>query len=188
MRLLILGGIAFLGRALVDAALAHEHSVTLFNRGQTHPGLYPEVEHLRENRDGGLEALQGQSWDAVIDTCGFVPRIARQSAELLQDAVGHYTFTSSISVYADFSRSTGTKPGQSAGWRTRPWKSSTGIHTDPSRRFARLKRRSNYRIAASSFARVSSSVPMTRRIVSPTGHIASHMVGGCWHRGIRRAP
>jgi len=40
----------------------------------------------------------------VIDTSGFVPRIVRQSGELLRDAVGRYVFVSSISVYADFSR------------------------------------------------------------------------------------
>lgn len=103
MRILILGGTVFLGRHLVDAAQARGHSVTLFNRGQHNPELFPDVEKLRGDRDGGLDALRGRCWDAVIDTCGYVPRIVRQSAELLAGSVGHYTFISSLSVYADFS-------------------------------------------------------------------------------------
>ena len=101
MRLLILGGTVFLGRHLVDAALARGHRVTLFNRGQHNPDLYPDVEKLRGDRDGGLDALAGREWDAVIDTCGYVPRIVRASADMLADRVGHYTFISSISVYAN---------------------------------------------------------------------------------------
>ncbi len=99
MKLLILGGTIFVGRHLVEAALARGHQVTLFNRGQHNPDLYPEVEKLRGDRDGNLTALEGRRWDAVIDTCGYVPRIVRASAELLAGAVDHYTFISSISVY-----------------------------------------------------------------------------------------
>jgi 2'-hydroxyisoflavone reductase len=99
MKLLILGGTVFLGRSLVEAALARGHEVTLFNRGQHNPELFPEAEKLRGDRDGDLAALQGQRWDAVIDTCGYVPRIVRASAEALTDSVEHYTFISSISVY-----------------------------------------------------------------------------------------
>ncbi|MCB0088209.1 MAG: hypothetical protein KDE54_09875 [Caldilineaceae bacterium] len=105
MKLLILGGTVFLGRHLVDAALARGHEVTLFNRGQHNPELYPDVEKLRGDRDGNLEALRGRTWDAVIDTCGYVPRVVRDAAALLADAVEHYTFISSISVYPDFSQS-----------------------------------------------------------------------------------
>ncbi len=103
MKLLILGGTAFLGRHLVEAALARGHIVTLFNRGQTNPDLFPEAEKLRGKRDGDLTALQGRRWDAVIDTSGYVPRIVRASAELLAASTNHYTFISSISAYADFS-------------------------------------------------------------------------------------
>ena len=104
MKLLILGGTIFLGRHLVDAALERDHDVTLFNRGQHNPELFPDVEKLRGDRDGDLSALEGRHWDAVIDTCGYVPRIVRQSAEMLADQVEHYTFVSSLSVYAGFSR------------------------------------------------------------------------------------
>jgi len=102
MNLLILGGTIFLGRHIVEAALAHGHELTLFNRGQHNPELFPGVEKLRGDRDGDMSALRGRRWDAAIDTSGFVPRIVRASAEALAHSVNHYTFISSISVYADF--------------------------------------------------------------------------------------
>jgi 2'-hydroxyisoflavone reductase len=98
---LILGGTGFLGRYLVEAALGEGHRVTLFNRGLSEPELFPEVEKLEGDRDGDLSALRGRRWDAVIDTCGYVPRVVRTSAGVLADAVDHYTFVSSISVYSD---------------------------------------------------------------------------------------
>jgi 2'-hydroxyisoflavone reductase len=104
MKLLVLGGTKFLGRHAVDAALDGGHDVTIFTRGTTNPDLYPEVEHLTGDRDGDLASLEGRAWDGVVDTSGYVPRIVRQSAELLRDAVGRYAFVSSISVYADFSK------------------------------------------------------------------------------------
>lgn len=101
MRLLIIGGTRFVGRHIVEAALAHGHEVTLFHRGQTNAELFPQVEHLIGNRDGDLAPLRDRAWEAVIDTCGYVPRIVRQSAAALAAAVAHYTFISSISVYAE---------------------------------------------------------------------------------------
>jgi nucleoside-diphosphate-sugar epimerase len=103
VKLLVLGGTKFLGRHVVAHALARGHEVTTFTRGQTNPELFPEAEHLRGNRDGDLDALRGRTWDGVVDTSGYVPRVVRQSAELLRDAVRRYAFVSSISVYADFS-------------------------------------------------------------------------------------
>jgi 2'-hydroxyisoflavone reductase len=97
---LILGGTMFLGRALVEAARARGHEITLFNRGRTAPELYPELERLVGDRDGNLSALAGRRWDAVIDTCAYLPRIAAASARLLADQVDHYTIVSSLSVYA----------------------------------------------------------------------------------------
>jgi 2'-hydroxyisoflavone reductase len=101
MKLLVLGGTKFLGRGVVDAALARGHEVTLFNRGRTAPDLFPEAEHLVGDRDGDLTALGGRSWDAVVDPSGYVPRIVRASAELLAGSVEHYVFVSSISVYRE---------------------------------------------------------------------------------------
>jgi 2'-hydroxyisoflavone reductase len=101
MDLLILGGTRFLGRHLVEAALERGHRVTLFNRGVSGPGLFPDVERLVGDRDGDLSALRGRRWDATIDTCGYVPRVVRASAGLLADAVDLYVFVSSISVYSE---------------------------------------------------------------------------------------
>lgn len=105
MKILILGGTVFLGRHLVEAALARGDEVTIFNRGRTSPELFPDVERLRGDRDGDLTELAGREWDAVVDTSGFVPRVVRQSAEVLRDALQLYCFVSSVSVYADFSAS-----------------------------------------------------------------------------------
>src|SRR3954467_14114698 len=102
MRILVLGGTQFLGRHVVDAALERGHEVTLFNRGRTHPELFPDVEKLRGDRDGDLGALRHRDFDAVVDTSGYVPRVVAETLQALGD-VGHYTFVSSISVYADLS-------------------------------------------------------------------------------------
>jgi 2'-hydroxyisoflavone reductase len=101
VRLLVLGGPRFVGRALADAALARGHELTFFNRGRTNPELYPDVERLVGDRESDLSALTGRSWDAVIDTCGYLPHVVRRSADALRDS-GLYCFVSSISVYADF--------------------------------------------------------------------------------------
>jgi hypothetical protein len=108
MKLLVIGGTRFLGRAIVNYALAAGHEVTLFNRGQSNPDLFEgEVETLVGNRDGGLGVLDGRSFTAVIDTCGYIPRLVRDSATRLKDAIEHYTFISTLSVYSDNST-----PGQ----------------------------------------------------------------------------
>ncbi len=106
MRILVIGGTSFIGRHLVAHALAAGHALTLFNRGRTDPGLFPEAEHLRGDRDGGLAPLEGRTWDAALDTCGYVPRVVADSARLLADAVDRYAFVSSISVHPD-----GVPPG-----------------------------------------------------------------------------
>jgi len=105
MDILILGGTVFVGRHLVEASLAAGHKVTLFNRGKTNPGLYPDVQELHGDRDGKLDVLKRRHWDIVFDPSGYVPRIVRQSAELLHDTVEHYVFVSSMSVYMDFAQS-----------------------------------------------------------------------------------
>jgi 2'-hydroxyisoflavone reductase len=102
VKLLVLGGTRFLGRHLVDEARRAGHAITLFHRGKNGCTLYPEVEHIHGNRDGGLDLLAGRRWDAAVDTCGYVPRLVGASARALADFAGHYTFVSSISVYARF--------------------------------------------------------------------------------------
>ena len=105
MRLLLLGGPRFLGRAITDSALERGHELTFFNRGTTNPELYPEVERLVGDRASDLAALAGRTWDAVIDTSGYLPAAVRASAETLAGS-GLYCFVSSVSVYADFTRPT----------------------------------------------------------------------------------
>jgi len=102
MKILILGGKRFLGIALVEALLQAGHTPTLFNRGRTNPDLFPNVKTLIGDRDGNLEALKRRKWDAVIDTSGYIPRITKQSAELLSGKCETYVFISSVSVYRDF--------------------------------------------------------------------------------------
>jgi 2'-hydroxyisoflavone reductase len=101
MKNLVLGGTLFLGRHIVQAALDRQHEVTLFNRGHTCPALFPDAEKLRGDRGRDLRVLRGRTWDAVIDTSGYTPRLVHASAAVLKDVVAHYTFISSISVYAD---------------------------------------------------------------------------------------
>jgi 2'-hydroxyisoflavone reductase len=103
MKLLILGGTRFLGRHLVTAALAGNHEVTLFNRGKQPSATFTNVETIYGDRNSDLAKLHGRRWDAVIDTCGYLPRSVRASSETLSDSVERYVFISSISVYADFS-------------------------------------------------------------------------------------
>ena len=104
MKLLIIGGTQFVGRHIVEAALGRGHDVTLFHRGATNPGLFPSAAEIHGDRDGDLEKLGEGPWDAVIDTCGYVPRVVLASAEYLEDKVDRYAFISSVSVYADLSQ------------------------------------------------------------------------------------
>ncbi len=101
MRILVLGGTRFVGRAFVEKALAAGHEVTLFNRGTTNPELFPDAEKVRGDRERDLSALAGRTWDAVFDPSCYLPRVARASAEALADAAPHYAFVSSLSAYAD---------------------------------------------------------------------------------------
>lgn len=103
MKILIIGGTRFVGRHLVTSARARGHEVTLFNRGKSNPGLFRRVKTIQGDRETDLEQLSGQ-WDAVIDTCGYLPRIVRMSAEALKDKVSRYVFISSVSVYASFKK------------------------------------------------------------------------------------
>ena len=106
MNILIIGGTRFLGRHLVDSALALGHTVTLFNRGKSNPDVFPHVETILGDREHDIEKLSGRTWEAVIDTCGYVPRSVRLSAEGLarSGSVGRYVFISSISAFANFNK------------------------------------------------------------------------------------
>ena len=104
MRILILGGTAFVGRHVTEAFLARGHQVTLFHRGRTDPAVFPQAEHVLGDRDRDLGKLAGSRFDAVVDTCGYEVPTVRASVEALADAAVHYIYVSSISVYADLSR------------------------------------------------------------------------------------
>ena len=75
MKVLLIGGPKFLGHGLIEAALAGGHELTTFNRGLTNADAFPEIEKLHGDRDGGLAVLEGKTWDAVVDTSGYVPRL-----------------------------------------------------------------------------------------------------------------
>ena len=102
LRILFIGGTGFIGPHMVRAAMERGHVPTLFNRGRTNPHLFPDVEKLVGDRDGGLDPLRGRQWDAVIDTSGYVPRVVRASAQLLAKSVRQYLFISTGDVYKDF--------------------------------------------------------------------------------------
>jgi 2'-hydroxyisoflavone reductase len=104
LRILILGGTGFIGPHQVQYALMRGHRVTLFNRGRTNPGLFPGVETLIGDRNGQLQALEGKTWDVVIDNSSSNPEWTRLSAEALVGSVGIYMYVSSRSAYADTSR------------------------------------------------------------------------------------
>ena len=103
LRMLILGGTSFLGPHQVRYALERGHQVSIFTRGRTDPRMFPEafrqVEHLVGDRAGDLSALEGESWDAVIDNSGKNVQWARDSARLLADAAEHYLYVSSTGVF-----------------------------------------------------------------------------------------
>ncbi|HSH01084.1 MAG TPA: NAD-dependent epimerase/dehydratase family protein [Anaerolineae bacterium] len=99
MNLLIIGGTRFVGRHLVETALSQGHKITLFNRGQSNPGLFSDVEEIHGDRATDLDKLDGRSWDVVIDTCGYFPEQVAASAEKLANHVKLYVFISTISVY-----------------------------------------------------------------------------------------
>lgn len=101
MKLLVLGGTRFLGRAVVDAGLERGHELTLLNRGLTNPDLFPETEKLRGDLTAGVD-LGGRTWDAAVDLDA--TQRAGGYVDAFRDGVGHYVFVSTISVYSDFSK------------------------------------------------------------------------------------
>lgn len=100
MRILVLGGTRFAGRAVVEAALGRGDTVTMFNRGITNRGLFPGVETVIGDRTEDLYGLGRREFDAVIDVACYDPAAARLSAGALKGRVGRYVFVSTVSVYA----------------------------------------------------------------------------------------
>jgi 2'-hydroxyisoflavone reductase len=103
MRLLVLGGTRFLGRGVVAAALAAGDQVTTFTRGSSgEPPAGVEALHGDRTRPDGMDVLRGREWDAVVDTCGYVPVVVGRGAKLLAGNVGHYVFISSVNAYREW--------------------------------------------------------------------------------------
>jgi len=104
MHILIIGGRQFLGRAIVEQALQQGHSVTMFNRGKTHPDFKPEgVNIILGDRAVDLHALDEVQADCIIDTCGYIPNIVEKSASYWAKRDKPYCFISTLSVYSDLS-------------------------------------------------------------------------------------
>lgn len=100
MRVLVLGGTSFVGRAIVEDALRHDLDVTLFGRGRTGVELFPQVPRLIGDRDtDDYGAVAAGNWDAVVDVSGFVPRHVGKAMDALGDRVGRYLFISTQAVY-----------------------------------------------------------------------------------------
>jgi 2'-hydroxyisoflavone reductase len=101
LRILILGGTGFIGPYQVQYALDRGHTVTLFNRGKTNPGLFPKVEKLQGDRaTGDYKALAGREFDVVIDNPTMYPRWVREATAAVKGRAKHYVFISTLSVYA----------------------------------------------------------------------------------------
>ena len=98
-RILVLGGTGFVGPAIVNAARARGHTLTLFNRGKTNPTLFSDVETIIGDRRTDLDRLRGREWDAVIDTWVMMPKSVHAATTLLKDHIGQYLYVSTISVY-----------------------------------------------------------------------------------------
>jgi 2'-hydroxyisoflavone reductase len=99
MRILIIGGTAFVGRHIALAAVDAGHDVTLFHRGRTGAGLFPRATHLLGDRDQDLSALRTGRWDATVDVCAYLPGQVRTLASALDGRGGHYLLVSTASVY-----------------------------------------------------------------------------------------
>ncbi len=102
MKVLVLGGSHFVGRALVESAIARGHEVTALNRGRTGHDVDGAtlIRADRTDHEEFAAALGDESWDAVIDTWSGAPAVAAAAAALLGPRAAHYGYVSSRSVYS----------------------------------------------------------------------------------------
>jgi 2'-hydroxyisoflavone reductase len=100
MKLLVIGGTQFVGRAFVDEASRRGEEVTVFHRGASEPADLPEVDHVHGDRDGQLDRLLRRTWDVVLDTCAYSPRAVREVAALA-DSFDRYALVSTLGVHPD---------------------------------------------------------------------------------------
>ncbi len=99
MRILMLGGTRFVGRAIAEAAVGAGHQVSMVHRGSAGTGLVPGAQDIVIDRMD-LNGLPDEHWDAVIDVSAYVPRAVRIARDALHGRVGRYCLVSSVSVYA----------------------------------------------------------------------------------------
>ena len=100
MKILMLGGTSFVGRAIVEDAVAAGHEVTVFSRGKTGADLFPDLDkRIGDRATGDYTSLEGGTWDATVDVSGYIPRHVAQAAKALGDGAGRYLFISTGSVY-----------------------------------------------------------------------------------------
>lgn len=106
MRILVVGGTVFVGRAIVDAARASGHEVTVVHRGSSPLHRDDVAEVLGDREESAvLSRLAAMGpWDVVVDTCGYVPRVVDLSARALSGVCDRYVFISTVSVYAHLER------------------------------------------------------------------------------------
>src|SRR5487761_2752118 len=101
MRILIVGGSAFVGRAITHAAVAHGHEVAVINRGVTKSDLPASVERLVGDRAVDLAALRARTFDATVDCVAYRPRDVEVLFDALGERGGHRLQISSVSAYAE---------------------------------------------------------------------------------------
>jgi 2'-hydroxyisoflavone reductase len=99
VRILTIGGTQFIGRHFVQAALDGGHEVTVFHRGRTGAGLFPDAAHLTGDRDQDLGALAAGAWDATVDFCAYLPEQVSALAAALGGRGGRHMLISSVSAY-----------------------------------------------------------------------------------------
>jgi 2'-hydroxyisoflavone reductase len=104
-RILFIGGTRFIGKTMAEVAMRRGHSVTLFNRGQLAPQGLEGAEQITGDREKDLHPLADGEWDAVIDTCCYLPLSLRKVINAVQGRVGQYLLISTISVYTGASES-----------------------------------------------------------------------------------
>lgn len=99
MRILIIGGTRFVGRHIAQAASDAGHDLTLFHRGRSGAGLFPDATHVIGDRNGDLAGLRSGDWDTTVDVSAYRPRQVRNLAEALDGRGGRHQYISTVSVY-----------------------------------------------------------------------------------------
>ena len=104
VRVLVLGGSWFVGRQIVEDAIARGHDVTVFNRGLSgsSPARAQHVRGDRESRSDLQQLHRHRPWDVIVDVAGSVPAVVGLAAQVLADAADRYVFVSTISAYRDW--------------------------------------------------------------------------------------